>query len=228
MYSVPFTIKSAAHLCLATRLADYYCALPILAHSHGVASAYLTSPTFLKDIRGQCLELLPVALKLRNAVLYKDCMSFAMGPWSSPKYNSLEDKKLKQYGALAHHKIICKVLEVERLIKITLAGKQYPYNHDAYARSFNTEYSSAVNLAYTYNEQNSGVLKIPLLFRSLHSSSTTGPMNAIKASIAPLFKNNLSPPFNQMYAGIIPFDDVFFCLELDDEDLPWNISEREW
>lgn len=155
-------------------------------------------------------------------------MVFAMGPWSSPKYNALEDKRLKQFGAQAHQKIMHKVLEVERLFKITLAAQLYPYNRSGFAENFNTEYTDAIKVAYTYNDKNSGILKMPLLFRSLHSSKGSGPMSTIRASIAPLLNNCLSLPINQTYAGTKPYEDSFFCLELGDDDLPWDITEREW
>lgn len=37
-----------------------------------------------------------------------------MGPWDSPHYLKIEDDKLKQLAASAHHKLCLQVLEVQK------------------------------------------------------------------------------------------------------------------
>lgn len=96
---VPFIIKSADELIIATQLTDYYRVLPVL--SRALHYALAASGDFKAEIFDNLLALLEAAYKLRNQVLYKECMTMLMGPWAAPPLRDIETPRLQKCAEVA-------------------------------------------------------------------------------------------------------------------------------
>jgi hypothetical protein len=90
----PYAITSIAELERLTELADFYCALP--AFSNSLSIALWKSPDLISKIPANALKLLPITVKLRSELLFKECLIHALGPYTHPQYLQLTDPKLKQ------------------------------------------------------------------------------------------------------------------------------------
>jgi hypothetical protein len=100
IYRMPIEIYSVKHLEIITELADYYRALP--ETSKAVTSSLLDSRAFTTTIPENCVKLLEVSRKLRNKVLFKECLIHCTGPWRRPKYLLLKDLALKELCETAY------------------------------------------------------------------------------------------------------------------------------
>jgi hypothetical protein len=99
-----------------TLLADYYCALPILSRT--LTRAFPLSPTFVDDIKDYAERILPIAAKLRHAVLFRECIVFLAGDWLEGPNQAIEvaDHKLSKIARNASHGIAAKIVRVQYLI----------------------------------------------------------------------------------------------------------------
>jgi len=217
IYSWPVIFETAAQLCHATKLADYYCALPML--SVALNAAFCESAHFRCEILEYPVELLNASVKLRNKVLYKECMILLMGPWHSPRYKNIQDNKLKQLAVNAHHCICCKILDAQ---KILVEGTAVAPYLEVYR---NVE---AQVLAKNMWENQGAGLRVPQLYRDVLNSLVATRSHYEISIIGPLLKNELVLYPSMSMPGEGWCKDYFLCLELTDEDLPWDINEREW
>jgi hypothetical protein len=80
-------------------LADYYCMLPVLSAS--LSGVIHNNCDFLSEIQPCAILLLPIAVKLRHATLFRECLIFCLGPYNAPEYHHLEDPKLRDLAASA-------------------------------------------------------------------------------------------------------------------------------
>ena len=78
IYGWPVSLGSTAQLCLETELANYQIALGSL--SIACYAVFSRSLDLCRDILGDEIELLSVAIKLTNEVLYREFMTMLIGP----------------------------------------------------------------------------------------------------------------------------------------------------
>ncbi|TVY46253.1 hypothetical protein LOCC1_G004348 [Lachnellula occidentalis] len=100
MYGRSLSIDSTTLFYLAVELADYYCALPVLSSALNVV--FYTNLVLIEATYHEPHILIKTAVKLRNAVLYRECLIQTMGPWSQPQYKEIEDESLRRIAAAAH------------------------------------------------------------------------------------------------------------------------------
>jgi len=112
IHSSPFTIDTVETLEMATDMADYYRALPVL--SIALYAAMINSPALLHEIPQRCIQLLKLSAKLRNAILFRECLIHICGPWNSPRYLTLPEGKLKQACKVAHGRLSSKILNTQK------------------------------------------------------------------------------------------------------------------
>lgn len=85
IYTRPYTIMSCEELEDLTNLADFYRALPILSAT--IVTALIGSPIFTRknkystEFALRAHELLFIAEKLRNKVLWTECFVHVVGRW---------------------------------------------------------------------------------------------------------------------------------------------------
>ncbi|PVH87079.1 hypothetical protein DL98DRAFT_355713, partial [Cadophora sp. DSE1049] len=93
VYLKPYVIDSC-HLFLSlTKLADFYCTLPVVSRTLDIA--FHISPKFIQEIPRYRCKIFTAAVKLRNKILFKESLIWVVGPWSEPAYNNLDDARLK-------------------------------------------------------------------------------------------------------------------------------------
>lgn len=79
MYMLPYHIRYDGQLLRVTAMADYYCALPIFSRSLNTAllamknDGYASLYWSLKPEQS-ALKLLPIAAKLPNSLLFRECL----------------------------------------------------------------------------------------------------------------------------------------------------------
>ncbi|TVY78166.1 hypothetical protein LSUE1_G004190 [Lachnellula suecica] len=107
IYNRPYKIDFYS-LIVLTRQADYYCALPAVSNSLG--NAILNSKGFQgHTLWNHCPELLPIAIKLRHGLLFKDCITLCLGPWNEPFRHKFDDLKLRKLAQNLHNQIAAKI-----------------------------------------------------------------------------------------------------------------------
>lgn len=150
-----------------------------------------------------CSELIEIAAKLRCAPLYRDCLILCMGPYNKPRYGEIKSIPL-QHLALA---------EFRRII-----------GHMRSARE-------AQETARTRNPRGSKkTMTSPFIPEGYREAalycSTSGHWFAEERirDIVWLGRNNLVLVPEKVHL----LRDCFLCTEVSDEDLPWDVGEKEW
>jgi hypothetical protein len=220
IYLRPYKIESCAELTCLTSLADYYCALPILSRT--LDSALYISFDFVESIWCNPCEVFVAAAKLRNALLFRDCLICLTGPWSEPEYEGLLDPRLKKIARRSYAEIGVKVAHAER--KITEHRLQEVVNGKRH-----------VDKAYTSVALNNAPFReiegiyLPSIYRDLSKSDSKERNFSFIPILRELLENKLvlGGRGNQLL-GCGDLYDYFLCAEIKDEDLPWDSNEIDW
>lgn len=213
-YSRPFDLRSPSELELMTQIADYYCALPALSHSLNAVLPYCVE--FCGKIRENALTLLQLSVKLRNRLLYQECLIYVLGPWSQPAYLQIEDELVRKYADAAHAQI-CRKIAAPEIQSIFIIGPGLHYQNF---------WQVAVDC--TTNRTGTG-FRMPEFCRTLHSSygSASHYGRTVFKHLEPLLSNHLKLSHGQI-AATGEDKDHFFCLLIGEDDLPWDVSEVDW
>lgn len=231
IYSRPIVIPSTDHLLKTIELADYYRALPIF--SLAVKSALLSSPKFVAQIPELCTTLLAPAGKLRNQVLFTECLIHATGPWAAPRYLKLEDPELRRIGEKAYNNIVKAIGDFQRdLLKFnkgewSLIQKRKALEQDS---------STMIKIAYDCPTDSGPArtdkskLRLSQYYRAVYEDIGHGILSDFKHLLLPLLKSNLKLDTSGEISGQKDgkYAQCFLCAEIDDEDLPWDINQEDW
>ncbi|CAG8979714.1 hypothetical protein HYALB_00013404 [Hymenoscyphus albidus] len=119
-----FSVQQLSNL---VELADYYLALPEVSRS--INYIQLTHPWsfFKRSIPQDCVSILPLALKLKHKLLFKECCIFLCNPYSDPKLNQLEDPKLKAIVKTAYNKVTSDLVQVFLTVIGAISKKHLGY-----------------------------------------------------------------------------------------------------
>lgn len=197
-------------------MADYYLALPILSYS--LNGALFNSDSLIDELEESGPRILPTAAKLRNSLLFRECLVLATSLSNEKKISSsIEDPKLLKVVLNAYRRVASKVLELQH--SITSAA--------VYSRlgCQDTSLSDAIDIASeeTYDRYREEVA-LPHYFRTLWK---VGLFEDLDDQFKEILRNKLVlvrivPDEEGLYSG------QFLCAEIDDEDLPWDIKETQW
>ncbi|TVY44769.1 hypothetical protein LSUB1_G000600 [Lachnellula subtilissima] len=206
IYNWRFIIRSPAQLCVATKMADYHCTLPSLSKSLYVAFG---------RSREFCDSPLP------------GMYDIADGPVEQPKYLMIKDKKLKQLAALAHHSICRQVLSTQQHLSQEIVKLDPEYTMIYQKQELGI---MVANISGNSGEVPS--IRLPSLYRQLVDG-------ALGNELEGLLQNNLA--LYPAAIGLISIsftdkpgdwntwcDDYFLCLEIEDDELPWDVNEQDW
>jgi hypothetical protein len=225
LYDQPFSIDSISTLNYLASLADDYDALPRISRAIS-ASPLFDDPYFHAQMPRRCLELLKTSRILRDEVLFRDCIILATGPLRKPLYLNLDDPILYAVAERAYGKIARKIDELFEYGSD--AGVWYP-RHKLFER-LNAEIKDkgkdAVDIGWLINGSYDSV---PVLFRKLLRQYGPKLPKNFKMLLEALFVSNLVLDGS----GCIPgdpgiFQDWILCTEVSDEELPWDVHEKEW
>jgi hypothetical protein len=98
-------IPETQDLRLLTELAEAYGALPRFSKAV-IVSSLTDKPKFLFEIPQYWREILRVSAKLREKVLFRECVIHAIGPWTKPEYLDLGNRQLKGVVKKAEQRIL--------------------------------------------------------------------------------------------------------------------------
>jgi hypothetical protein len=68
----------------------------------------------------------------------------------------------------------------------------------------------------------------PCYYRTISSVCSEDDTSDLADALRPLLKNNLAFDKNDWFPGRSPHSDCSVCAWVEDEDLPWDITEKEW
>jgi hypothetical protein len=220
-----YRIADVEQLERLVELGDYYRALPVL--SHPSYAAILNSYSFLDLIPDNAVKLLPIAAKLRNVPLFKDCLIHLTGPWTKPRHLELTDPKLQRAARRVYNGVCATVIKAQE--NLLLAASTEPLGRDKACKSIGENIiSRAIFGGMHANEDDR--LNLPFYYRQLCNYNVTSrrSLETFTRVLAPLFKKNLLLDWSGVAAGHGNYSQHFLCAEIDDEDLPWDINQKYW
>jgi hypothetical protein len=225
IYRMPIEIYSVKHLEITTELADYYRALP--KTSKAVTSSLLDSRAFTTTIPENCVKLLEVSRKLRNKVLFKECLIHCTGPWRRPKYLLLKDLALKELCETAYQRILQKIgIFFQELLE------NVPSSHrESLQELAMTLLQTAPSYTYSVSQGDMARMNLPQYFRNLQKSLAN--KFAVSSQIKEGLKRLLHSELRLDQSGCFPgeagiFASFFLCAVIKDSELPWDDNEMNW
>ncbi|KAF7911434.1 uncharacterized protein EAF01_002941 [Botrytis porri] len=203
MYQKPYEITCTAHLQEITTLADFYRCLPVVSNS--LYSAFFRSPKFLADIKEDREILLELSCKLRHRELFNDCLVLISGYWSPDEFafsTKIEDTGLATLAENVHNRV--GTLLARNIQSILIDTRNTVHAGDYLKAAVSGTAGSLVK----YHVK---------LQKSL------SPMHVIND----ITKNNLKLNTSAV-AGEGDYVYNFLCIELKEEDIPWDTTETDW
>ncbi|PVH87077.1 hypothetical protein DL98DRAFT_581806 [Cadophora sp. DSE1049] len=208
-YGKPFSINHWNKLSKITDRADRFKALPCL--STILPMIYSTSPSLLESIDGNAHMILPIASKLRDAVLFKECIIFVVNPWNlgGSRITSIEDPGLRVFAREAFDEINAKVGKALCSV-INYAGS--PYNGSSVRNDAESAWSPTLKQVL-----------FPRFFKRGFRGLELEPI------VADLLKNNSLLVCRHVVPGEAgKFDDYFLSVNISEDKLPWDVKEIDW
>ena len=204
-----------------TRFADYY---QILSHlSRTLNGAFTTSERFLQEIRWGPEKILPLAAKLRNATLFRECIIWVVSEWPENKVYAIEDPKVKKIAQNAFNSIAAKAAftQHELLDKVDQASIGESETVKAIK-----ENSRKWLAADPYLK----MVPLPALLTDIRQRRQLEQYEGYEDYEEPLRlgdlqKDNCVLVRNCCHPGEGELQDRFLCAEVDDNDLPWDAEE---
>ncbi|KUJ24557.1 uncharacterized protein LY89DRAFT_776649 [Mollisia scopiformis] len=186
-------------------------------------------------------EFCEAAFELRNALLFRESLIWIVGPHSNPNFEQFKargyDDKLESIARCAYGKLAVKV---NNALSTVLMAALREINTPVYTASNQLVGVIADLMAEVTADDpsNSKVrLKLPEFLRQIFRNS---PLiaNLTKDRCGGLLDSKLVidkgtyqvgvDDARRGRGGLEDCNDRFFCAEIDDEDLPWDINETEW
>ncbi|CAG8980147.1 hypothetical protein HYALB_00013502 [Hymenoscyphus albidus] len=222
MYNCPIVIKSPRQLIDLAGLADYYRCLPNL--SVAASASLYRSPGIMSGFPNHCLELVDVAAKLRNKILFKECLIYLVRAFHDPMYQRIRDQKLRLFAEQTHRALKSKIAE-HHLSTFDVVAMHYNPNRTIESRGYADLGVSSILLAWGTKDQSRRAV-LPLLFRELLKKAEPD-FPAYAALLKTALQSNLKLNPSAR-AGEGKFEDTFLCAEISDDMLPWDVNEIAW
>jgi hypothetical protein len=220
-YNRPFQIIDLAELICMTKLADYYCSLPVL--SSALCAAILCSDGLCHQIDAMPTEFLSISKKLRNDVLFKEALILSLGPFHQLKYLLLSDMKLKVIAENVHNCLSSQVLKAQGLV---VGFSQYS---PEFAETCETYMRTALLVGQKkpcWPQYFRYLKSTPNLALTIQGSENE--KSEYTVALGALMKNRLQFDNSGAQSGRGKFKEYFLCSEIGDEVLPWDPEEVDW
>ncbi|CAG8959313.1 hypothetical protein HYFRA_00013083 [Hymenoscyphus fraxineus] len=198
-------------------LADYYLALPEVSRS--INYIPLTDPWsyFKMSIAQDCVSILPLAMKLKHKLLFKECCIFLCNPYSDPRLNQLEDPKLKAIVKTAYNKVTSDLVQV--FLTVIDAISKNTSVKSPNRITLNT-LEEAIRTAQRGEDQK---LLPASLFRKLKILNSEKDSNSWSPRCA-LF-DSVFPNHSALRPDLVADGDNFYCGLIDDDLIPWDTDK---
>ncbi|KAF8865233.1 hypothetical protein BDZ45DRAFT_668679 [Acephala macrosclerotiorum] len=217
IYTRPYQIEGAKELLLLTDLADYYRALPILSRT--LDGALINSPMLCGNIQHSATELFVAAAKLRNPLLFRECLIWIVGPHRKPAFHDLQDSRLRMVARCIHGDISTKAMSaIHRMLRRGADDWADKWSEKSEVAMFSDLYAQSTSHD-PYGVDAAWYLRTV-------SNSFYSVLNHFDVYELLSSKLVLDNGFHE--AGRGDHKDFFFCAEISDEDLPWDASETDW
>ncbi|KAE8450657.1 hypothetical protein EG329_006001 [Mollisiaceae sp. DMI_Dod_QoI] len=216
IYNKPYAIDKLNDLIHLTKLADYYCALRIVSRT--LDAAMLSSSSFGLDVFKHPLKAMPLAVQLRNRILYKECLILLQGPWTDARFHDLQDPQLLKRATKLNDQIYTAIGKVSLGLTGFMSTVEYQILDDYMEKT-----------ARTSVMHRSQVINAPSYYRQLYEFRWHLGSNPFGAYIEPtiLVKNDL-----KLNSGLVSGQGLasryFLGGSIPDEDLPWDTTEEDW
>lgn len=232
MYTRPYRVEDVAELETITRLADFYCALPIVSGT--LSGALLGSPMLRRDpdpenqgyndFARKAGRLIFVAKKLRHTVLFRECFIHLVGNLQDEDYlgdtvlNLKNDKELWLLLTEGYARMCQLLLKAHQAFVISTVQRYWsPQQPLPKIRDEAPEESAAFFKAL--KEQLQG--QIARGVEDLH-------IRNLHAAVDKLMINNLVLDQTGYGSGEGPYKWCFLCADVPDDEMPWNPNETDY
>lgn len=235
MYTIPYDIENQEHFQALTRLADFYCALPIVSSS--ILAAFFRSSHFVREIPNNLELNLSLAYKLRQPHLYKECLIYMVGYqygnekrlWDNLEFETktlLLSKTLELHNRVS--RVMCRVFDLKTW------GQKFHVNQLFGIETTQFE-SKALALAKSWRISSSTTPSTSFIraIRDIETCSQQQWFVKLHADLTGLLKNNLVFDIligtNSTTVGLQgPFRGLFLCTSMSNDEFPWDINETIW
>jgi hypothetical protein len=247
IYSRRYDVNPMSLLAL-TRLADYYNALPVVSRS--LDSAFLRNSEFISDLFVDYYEeILPAAIKLRHRELYKDCLVLSIGPWGCAPLTESAFPELQKLVRDAYNQISTKVAQAYMTILKYATGPENGFveGEQEYVLDLIIRPTNAADIlreqeqkglfdwstVYREDENYGSFMSLPELYRKVYDAELKKDHELYPGSdvlckaLSPIIGGTMLLDRRQE-AGIGHCKDYFNCLEIEDNNLLWDVTEMDW
>lgn len=213
-YTKPYVVSSIDQLSKLTDLADYYCCLRVLSNTvNGAILASYNKGEWYRECSLDVGKSLTIATKLRNSLLFREALIFSVSRWDDPSYkHSGIDTKLKKIAEHAYNRI---ALLVANFYQNLLDVQQ------------DTEHGALEECAREASDGDYNVI-LPLYFRLVMEKEGLYLTDSLRYVLAEVLECNLAFNRDDYTPGKDDHDGDFFCATIDDDELPWDVTEVDW
>lgn len=234
-HQIPF-FEDTEDLNGLTAMADYYCALKIVSI---MITAAISTNAYLMDLPlDHAVELINSAAKLRNEVLFKDCVVLACGPYPTPQFKTTTtlNPKVRDVVEKAFGQLRSWIAEVEYELATSVTpgpadnGKSGDYvARKKHMRKF-IEDMKEKSMIDAYDGSGDYVFNMPGFYQGLSNSKYGPPWKPPgepffrTGRVITLLRNDMV--LNRQATAVKDnFEHYFLCNLIDDEDLPWDSGD---
>ncbi|KAL2063643.1 hypothetical protein VTL71DRAFT_5448 [Oculimacula yallundae] len=207
MYNRSFFITEFQQLLAVANLADYYLARPILSAS--LSAALCRSPNLIFMILDNNCEMLILAESFRCDWLFRKSFALSLGPFHDPVIKKLPDAPVRSLAERKYMALQSQVLDAQAAIMQVGIGA-YPYNN-------------GILFPRTAN----GVLSWPQYFRAIGPGKIAVRNLDVDTRTKDLLRNTLDFDDGHV-SGVGRFKEHFLCVEVSDDELPWDTAETDF
>jgi len=203
-----------------TEFADYYCAVRHLSRT--LATAFLSSPAFVQQIQDHHFDILPLAAKLRHAVLFRECLFWLVSDWTRANGNvaKIKGRKLQKIAQNAFNAVAAKVSRVQHRMMAEIW--QSPEKSSRAVQSIKHVKTTVYDA-----RSSSKVVCLPSILASVRSDGLAWPANC-RELVGDLLRNHSVLVHTDCIPGTGEMSNRLLCAVVDDEDLPWDVKEEDW
>ncbi|KAH7355137.1 hypothetical protein BKA65DRAFT_581836, partial [Rhexocercosporidium sp. MPI-PUGE-AT-0058] len=222
MYNQPYKFRFFEEIKVLTRIADFYCALPIVSGT--LTSALMKSRIFEADalsFSDACgdLELIIVAKKLRNAELFRGCFVHEVGKYQYKVNPETSDPEIQALILREYNGICQKIMRAQRSSLQILVTQEM-----ANALWSDTEPTLSAQFFRTLKCQ---VDVYATRFRGVPCARDPY-LEELKEALQDLMVNNLRLDHSGFGSGENGDDNYFLCANIEDDEMPWDVDEIDW
>lgn len=243
MYNSPYIIQDPNNLNLLIRFADYYCCLPIVSRTLDGAMLANDKQQWYEELKDFGPGSLKNFAKLRNAALFRDTLVFFVGKWRrEPNYADFKDDP-KLWGVVRHarDRISNQIINTFQAILEQTAHEEGPHPlvrervkdlHAIEAKTAETFLDDEYEFDSDADDEYADPVPVrfaclPKCFRELRDPAKRK-RGRLERRLDKLLWCNLRFPVQQIQAGKGSYDGFFLCATVDNEELPWDLTETDW